>query len=83
MAASLHPTHTEIVTDGWNGELAKAAADWEEKLARLALDPEGRAALGRAARATVEARFSIAAAVPRLCAAFERVLAGERRPGPF
>ena len=83
VAASLHPTHTEIVTDGWNGELAKAAADWEEKLARLALDPEGRAELGRAARATVEARFSIAAAVPRLCAAFERVLAGERRPGPF
>lgn len=83
VAASLHHTHADIVTDGWNGVLAASPEEWAEKLTRLARDPALRDRLGRAARATVAARFSIDAVLPRLCDIFERVRSGARRPSPF
>jgi glycosyltransferase involved in cell wall biosynthesis len=82
-AASRHHTHADIVTDGWNGVMAGTNDEWEDRLASLVRDPETRARMGRAARATVEARFSIEAVLPRLCEVFEQTAAGCRRPTPF
>jgi glycosyltransferase involved in cell wall biosynthesis len=58
--------NTTIVRDGENGLLAATEDEWVEKLALLLRSPELRARLGRAGRATVEARYSAAAQAPRV-----------------
>ena len=58
--------NADIVDDGVNGFLALNDADWVGKLSALIDSPALRAAMGGAARTTVEARFSGQAVAPRL-----------------
>lgn len=67
--------NSEIVRDGENGLLARAEDEWVEKLGLLLRSPELRARLGRAGRATVEARYSAAAQAPRVFRVFESAAA--------
>lgn len=53
-------------------------ADWVQGLTTLTADPNRRAAMGRAGRARVEARYSVSALAPTLAAIF-RDLAGASR----
>jgi len=50
-----------IVQDGVNGFLAATDTEWLEKLSRLVEDADLRRRFGRAARATVEERYSVLA----------------------
>jgi glycosyltransferase involved in cell wall biosynthesis len=64
----------QVVTDGVNGLLV-APGDIEglvTALGRLLRDPALRERLGRAARGTIEARFSVESAVERLCGIYHR-----------
>ncbi len=74
--ASHAGVHPEIVTSGVDGELAPDDTTLEAALGRLIGDPARRAALGGAARATLEQRYSVRAITPRLAALLERVAAG-------
>lgn len=56
---------TEIIEHGVNGLFADTEAEWRDAVARLRGD-RYRAALGDAARATVEARYSLRYAAPRM-----------------
>lgn len=66
--------NSEIVRDGENGLLASSEEEWVEKLGRLLRSPELRERLGRAGRATVEARYSAAVQAPRVFQIFESVV---------
>jgi glycosyltransferase involved in cell wall biosynthesis len=55
----------EVVTDGVDGFLPATPQDWEETLVRLIEDPILRARVGVAARARVEAAYSLRAVLPR------------------
>lgn len=57
--------NAEIVQHGRNGLLATSEDEWVDALARLLDDPQERARLGEAGRATVEAGFSAAVQAPR------------------
>ena len=70
--ASRAGVHPEIVTAGEDGELVGDDAALEAALERLIADPARRAALGRAARATLERRYSLRATTPRLAALLQR-----------
>jgi glycosyltransferase involved in cell wall biosynthesis len=70
--------NSTIVRDGDNGLLAVTEDEWLEKLTRLLRCPELRERLGRAGRATVEARYSAAVQAPRVF----RVIDGVARPAP-
>lgn len=59
VVASPIGSNLEIIEDGVNGFLAKDADEWQAKLRQLIDDAELRQRLGRAARATVEAEFSL------------------------
>ena len=52
--------NTEIISDGVNGFLAAADDEWFERLSALIESPEKRRSIGRAARETVVARYSVA-----------------------
>ena len=65
--------NSEIIRDGENGLLATTDDEWVEKLSRLLRSPEERARLGRAGRATLEARYSAAVQAPRVFDIFESV----------
>ena len=52
-------SNLEIVEDGKNGFFADSPAEWHDRLAQLAGDPALRARLGKAARETVLARYSL------------------------
>jgi glycosyltransferase involved in cell wall biosynthesis len=65
-----------IVEDGENGFLASGAEEWTVRLRRLIRDPELRARLGAAARATVEARYSVRANAPLYRAVLEEAVGG-------
>lgn len=60
----------EIIRDGENGLLAESPAEWRQAFDRLR-DPALRRQLGAAGRATVEERYSLAGAAPRLLALLE------------
>jgi glycosyltransferase involved in cell wall biosynthesis len=65
--------NSEIIRDGENGLLATTADEWVEKLGLLLRSPELRESLGRAGRATVEARYSAAVQAPRVLQILESV----------
>jgi glycosyltransferase involved in cell wall biosynthesis len=71
--------NAEIVRDGENGMLATTDAEWVEKLGRLLGDASLRARLGRAGRATVEARYSAAVVAPLFLSVLESVARGRVR----
>ena len=52
-------SNLEIVEDGKNGFFADTPEQWHQRLTQLAGDPELRARLGKAARETVLARYSL------------------------
>lgn len=66
-------TNVRVVQDGVNGFHARTDAEWADRIAALLHDPELRARLGRAARATVEQEYSGRVQAPRLAAVFRRV----------
>jgi len=55
----------DIIRHGENGLFADAPEQWRDALERLR-DPELRRRLGEAGRATVESRFSLRVAAPRM-----------------
>lgn len=58
--------HAELLDGGACGVLVRDEAAAEHALDRLLADPAERTRLGRAARATLEARYSVRAVAPRL-----------------
>jgi glycosyltransferase involved in cell wall biosynthesis len=73
--------NSEIIRDGETGLLASTDDEWVEKLSGLLRSPEGRARLGRAGRATVEARYSAAVQAPRVYEIFESVVRRAKEGG--
>lgn len=67
--------NAEIVADGSNGYLARAADEWESALERLLLDGSLRQRLGRVGRATVEVSYSAAVVAPRVAGIFRNATA--------
>lgn len=61
----------DILGEGETGLFAASAEEWVRTLRRLRDDPALRQAMGAAARARAEARFSLAAHAPRLIAALQ------------
>ena len=53
--------NSTIVQDGVNGFLASTDAEWAEKLSKLIADSDLRQRLGKAARQTVEEKYSVIA----------------------
>lgn len=51
--------NSEVVQDGYNGYICATATDWEVRLRQLLAGFQLRQQLGRNARATVEARYSV------------------------
>lgn len=70
--ASRSGVHPEIVTPGEDGLLVEGGEELEVALERLVEDAALRRALGRAARATVERRYSMRAVAPRFADVFRR-----------
>ena len=63
--------NTEVVQDEYNGYVCATAADWEARLRQLLVAPHLRQQLGRNARATVEARYSVHANAANFLSLFE------------
>lgn len=63
--------NAEIITHGANGLLAASAEEWLVCLDHLCSNPNLRKQLGKAGRATVEARFSLTAYLDRYLALLE------------
>ncbi|MCB2379735.1 glycosyltransferase family 4 protein [Hymenobacter sp. BT635] len=53
--------NSEVVTDGVNGYICASYQDWYQGLEKLLKDHDLRTRFGQAARATIEARFSVEA----------------------
>ncbi len=70
--ASRAGVHPEIVTPGDDGELIDDVNTLEGTLDRLIRDSARRSELGRAARATLERRYSLRAVAPRLAGLLRR-----------
>jgi glycosyltransferase involved in cell wall biosynthesis len=70
--ASPHGVQSTIVTDGEHGMIAATSEDFESAVMNLLGDPGLRARLGAAARARVEADYSVRAIAPRLAALLRR-----------
>ena len=68
----------EIIRDGENGFLVDSEKEWYDRLARLCENSALRAQVGRAARQTVEERYSLRVWGPRLAALYREVGDGER-----
>ncbi|TGE07958.1 glycosyltransferase family 4 protein [Hymenobacter fodinae] len=62
--------NTEVVQQNVNGNICSTQAEWEAALRRLLQDPGLRAQMGRAARRTVEQRYSVVANRPNFLALF-------------
>ena len=73
--ASRAGVHPEILTSGEDGELVDDDAALEAALERLIRDPARRATLGRAARVTLEQRYSLRAVAPQLAGLLQRAAA--------
>jgi len=65
----------DIVRDGENGFLARASAEWLNRLALLIEDSELRARLGAAGRRTVERSYSLAGALPLMQRVLQQAVA--------
>ncbi len=63
---------SDMIADGHDGYWAASPEEWEEKLGRLC-DPKLCGDMGRAARATVEARYALKTAAPRLLELLESI----------
>lgn len=63
----------EIIADNVNGLFADLAEEWRAAIERLR-DPAARARLGDAGRATVETRYSLKSAAPKLAQLLESVV---------
>lgn len=61
------------IKDGQNGFLVGTLGQWEEKLAKLIDDPELRKSVGAKARESAEKEYSLAAALPKYLALFEKL----------
>jgi glycosyltransferase involved in cell wall biosynthesis len=72
--------NTEIIDDGRNGVLADSDDEWVEKLSRLIESPVLRRDLGRAARDTVVARYSVESQKWRYLEYLNQVLERRRPP---
>lgn len=70
--ASRVGVHPEIVRDGETGRLAGSAAEFVAVVDALLTDEGARRRIGAAARADVEARFSVESVAPKLAALFLR-----------
>lgn len=66
--------NTEIIQDDENGLIASTEDEWVEKLTRLLRSAELRQRLGRAGRATVDARYSASVQAPRVFQIIESVI---------
>ncbi len=76
--------HPEMIRSGVDGFLVSSPDDWVEAVRILAGDPDLRRRMGRAARASVEANYSVETWAPAFVAAVAgaRPLTGpESRPG--
>jgi glycosyltransferase involved in cell wall biosynthesis len=73
--------NADIIADGSNGFLATSTQEWVDKLARLIESPHLRDTLGRAGRKTVEDRYSLDKAMPRLAAILKAVGEGKGPDG--
>ena len=62
--------NTEVVQDDINGYICREPADWLQRLRQLLIDPAHRQQLGRAARATIEQRYSVHANTENFLALF-------------
>lgn len=84
VVASPVGANRDIVQDGESGLLAATEAEWLKSLRRLRADPGLRAALGRAGREAVAARYCLAVTAPRLFEVMRAAAgarAGRRAPG--
>jgi glycosyltransferase involved in cell wall biosynthesis len=72
--------NSEIVKTGENGFVADAPRDWVARLEALAESPELRERLGRAARRTVEERYSAAICAAHFARAIRAGLGREAEP---
>ncbi|MEN2993058.1 MAG: glycosyltransferase family 4 protein [Bacteroidia bacterium] len=63
--------NTEVIQEGVNGLFARTPEEWVEKLSYLIENPEVRQRLGQAARATVEAYYSVKANQAKYLEVFE------------
>jgi len=61
--------HREMIRDGVDGFLASTDDQWVDAVRRLAADPELRLRMGRSARASLEARYSVESWSPAFVAA--------------
>lgn len=68
-----HGAIEDIIEHGRNGFFADSPDEWREAIERLK-DPDGRAAVGRAGRETVEENYSLTKAAPRLLKLLESIL---------
>ena len=73
-------TYRDVIEDGVSGLLARDTAEWRRALELLIGSQSRRETMGDAARSAAQARFSLAAVVPRAIAAL-----GSRQPAaaPF
>ena len=62
--------NTEVVQDGYNGYICREPTDWQQRLRQLLTDPTHRQSLGKAARATIEQRYSVTANTPNFLKLF-------------
>jgi len=62
--------NTDVVQNGHNGYICRNAADWERHLRQLLTDAPHRQALGQAARATIEQRYSVVSNTPNFLKLF-------------
>jgi glycosyltransferase involved in cell wall biosynthesis len=69
--------NTEVIRDGDNGYLATTPAEWLDRLTALACEPELRARLGTAGRATVEAHYSMRHSAKRFGDVLHAVIEGD------
>jgi glycosyltransferase involved in cell wall biosynthesis len=71
--------NAEIIGDGENGYIASTEDEWVGKLSRLLRSADERRRLGRAGRATVEARYSAEGQAPRVFQIIESVVREARQ----
>ncbi len=73
VVASAVGSPVRIIQDGVNGFLARTNDEWFEKLRMLIRSQELREKMGAAARATIEAGYSLDAQIPRVVRVFSRL----------
>lgn len=66
------------MTGGVNGLFTSTESDWVAGLERLRADPALAAAMGAAARATVESSFSLEATSPKIIEVLESAAKAKR-----